>query len=166
MELNEILSRIEQCKPYIKNWEAIESLNLDYTRVETEALVVDRHEDENGRNWEYSLITTMYSKPDDLGRRDVYSVRWCFRDVWGNLANFIFYGPGTSGSLCLELQDYGDFARVDFSILLEKKWASHWEEEWASNEYDDPLFIFYEPDEISILSVEKKLFQYSQAPLV
>ena len=150
MDIIEIQSRIDQCKPFIKNWEAIEELDLDFTKVDIEALLVDKHEDDNGANWKYSLITTMYSRLKDFGGRDAYSVHWGFKDLWGNLPNFIFYGPGTCGSLCLELQDYGEFARVDFSILQNKKWTSHG--------FEDFIFIFYEPDEISIESVEKHLF--------
>ena len=62
MNYTEIINQVKQCIPLIKNWEAIENLNLDFSRVDIEGFMVDKHEDKNGRSWEYSLLTTMYSQ--------------------------------------------------------------------------------------------------------
>ena len=108
MDLIEIQSRIDQCKPFIKNWEAIDGLDLDFTKVDIEALLVDKHADNDGKNWKYILNTTMYSRAKDFGGREVYSVRWGFRDISGNGAFCHISAPETSGTLYLNRFDLGD----------------------------------------------------------
>ncbi len=52
-----------------------------------------------------------------------------------------------TGALSLRYIDYDDFALVGFSIIKED---------------GSPIFKFDQPDEVSILSVEKKAFQSLQ----
>lgn len=136
---NDIIARIEQCKPLIKNWEAIDGISFDYKDVQIDGLVIDRHADKRDEKWEISLFTTMHTIINKDGL-DEYSVRWRFKDFWGNLAFFSFQGYKLIGSLWLSFIDYGDFAVVGFSIIRSD---------------GTPIFKFNEPDEVSIVSVEK-----------
>ncbi len=135
----EIIARIEQCKPLIKNWGAMESIDFDYQDVQIDGLVIDKQADQRNEKWAISLFTTKHTITNDNGR-DVYSVRWSFRDLWGNLAFFSFQGYQLRGSLLLSYIDYDDFAIVGFSIVKSE---------------GTPIFKFDEPDEVSIVSVEK-----------
>ena len=160
MNYTEIINQVKQCIPLIKNWEAIENLNLDFSRVDIEGFMVDKHEDKNGRSWEYSLLTTMYSQANS-DERDVYLVHWHFKDLWGNRAFFTLEGPLYTGSLHLEPVFYDDNeGRVVFSILsnhvenvMKEDESGHCE---FVTEYDTPLFYFNEPDEVTIISAEWK----------
>lgn len=139
MEREEITKRIEQCKPLIKNWEMLDGFDLDFQDIQIDGLLVDRHADENDEKWVISLLTAIRSRVSSKGQ-DVYSVRWRFRDLWGNLAFFSFQGYKLIGSLWLSYIDYGEFAIVGFSIVKSD---------------GTPIFKFDEPDEVSIVSVEK-----------
>lgn len=121
MDIIEIQSRIDQCKPFIKNWAAIDGLDLDFTKVDIEALLVDKHADKDGKNWKYILNTTMYSRVKDFGGREVYSVRWGFRGISGNGAFCLISAPETSGTLYLNWFDLGDTPEIDFSIIPIRK---------------------------------------------
>lgn len=161
MECEEIYQRLEQCKTLIKNWEIMEGIDFDLSNVEIDGLLVDKKEDSDGNNWEYSLLTTMYTRKSDTGR-DVYAVRWRFKDLWGNPAVFSYTGPGRGGTLLLNYIDYGIFALVGFSIVTNDAamlcLIQDFFIEDASIETDsqEPIFKFYKSDEISIVSVEKK----------
>ncbi len=139
MDKHDVIARIEQCKSLIKNWEAMESIDFDSQEEQIEGLLVDKHADEQDEKWEISLLTTMHTRTDANGR-DEYSVHWRFKDLWGNLAFFSFQGYELSGSLWLSYIDYGEFAIVGFSIIKSD---------------GTPIFKFDEPDEVSIVSVEK-----------
>lgn len=138
IESKEIIARIEQCKTLIKNWSALEGIGFDFQDVQIDGLLVDKHADEKDEKWEISLLTTMHTRTDANGR-DVYSVRWRFRDLWGNLAFFSLNGYQLSGELSLHFIDYGEFAVVGFSIVRPD---------------GSPIFKFNEPDEVSIVSVQ------------
>ena len=86
-----------------------------------------------------TLETTMYTESGDDGR-DVYKVLLRLRDLWGNLPFFTFKGPKTTGALIMNLNDYDDFQVAGLSVVAEN---------------GDPVFEFLEPDELSIVSVEK-----------
>ena len=160
MDQNEIDRGIELSKVFIKNWDAIADLNLDYAHIDIEGFNVDKHEDGDGRSWVYSLLTTMYSKVHNNGR-EVYSVRWQFKDIWGNRAYFTLEGPLYPGKLHMEPVYYtDDEGRVVFSILsnhvenvMKKDESGHFE---YLKEYDTTLFRFNEADETAIVSVEWK----------
>ena len=107
--------------------------------VKIDGLVIDRHADKRDEKWEISLFTTMHTITNKDGW-DVYSVRWRFKDLWGNLAFFSFQGYKLIGSLCLTFIDYDDFAIVGYSIIKPD---------------GTPIFKFDEPDEVSIVSIEK-----------
>lgn len=140
MKKQDIIDRIEQCKPLIKNWEAMEGIDFDYQDVQIDGLLVDKQADERDEKWEISLLTTMHTHTNDNGQ-DVYSVRWRFRDLWGNLAFFSLQGYQLIGELSLHYIDYGEFAVVGFSIV----------------QCDGtPIFKFNEPDEASVVSVQLK----------
>lgn len=143
MYFNEIENGINRCKHLIRNWDAIEGLNLDFAEVEIDGLLVDKREDDKDEGLEISLLTTIYTITT-IDERDVYSVRWRFKDLWGNLAFFQLNGHRTVGNLCLKSIDYDDFAIVGFSII---------------DYYDKTIFKFDEPDEISIVSVMWKAHQ-------
>ena len=162
MDQNEIDRGIELSKVFIKNWDAIAGLNLDFTHIDIEGLVVDKREDENGRSWAYSLLTTMYSKIHNNGR-DVYSVQWQFKDLWGNLAFFTLEGPLYSCTLHLEPAYYPDnegrviffFLSNDVVHVMKKDESGHFD---YLSEYDT-LFRFDEADETAIVSVKWKMHQ-------
>lgn len=146
MDYSEIRDGIEQCKKYIKNWEAIDELNLDFTQIDIDGFFVDKRENADETGWEYSLLTTMYTMPDDNGR-DVYAVRWRFKDVWGNLAKFIFSSWGTSGALKLEYFNN----RVSFFIVPNHRsnYFVHNQETGKMEKiygYGSPIFSFDEVD--------------------
>ena len=143
IDREDILARIARCKPLIKNWEVLEGIDFDFWDIRIDGLVIDKHADEQDEKWEISLFTTMYTVTNDEGR-DVYSVRWRFRDLWGNLAFFSFQGYELVGSLYLSYIDYDDFAIVGFSIVKPD---------------GSSIFKFNEPDEISVVSVEKTAHQ-------
>ncbi len=136
---DKLLKRLEDAKPYIKNWHLMEGIDFDYYDVAVDLLSVDRRGDEQGTGWVLTLGTTMYTEAGDDGR-DVYKVVWRLRDLWGNLHFFSFKGPKTTGALIMNLSDYDDFQVVGLSIVADD---------------DDPVFEFLEPDELSIVSVEK-----------
>lgn len=140
MNNKDITVRIEQCKPLIKNWEAMEGIDFDYWNVRIDGLLVDKQADERDEKWEISLLTTMQTRINKDGR-DEYSVRWRFRDLWGNLAFFFLRGYQLTGALSLKYIDYGEFAVVRFSIV--KRGGA-------------PIFKFNEPDEVSVESVKHK----------
>lgn len=138
MKKQDIIDRIEQCKPLIKNWVAMEGIDFDYQDVQIDGLLVDKQADERDEKWEISLLTTMHTHTNDNGQ-DVYSVRWRFRDLWGNLAFFSLQGYQLIGELSLHYIDYGEFAVVGFSIV----------------QCDGtPIFKFNEPDEVSVVSIK------------
>jgi hypothetical protein len=139
LTIEDILQRINQCKPLIKNWEAMEGIDFNYRDVRIDGLLVDRQADERNEKWEISLLTTMTTHINGEGR-DAYTVRWRFKDLWGNLAFFSFRGYKLRGSLFLTYIDYGDFAIVGFSIVQSD---------------GTPIFKFNEPDEVSVISVDK-----------
>lgn len=139
----DIVDRIEQCKPLIKNWKMMEGIDLDFQYVRIDGLQVDRHADAKYEKWAISLLTTMRTHTGEDGR-DVYAVRWQFKDLWGNLAFFSFQGFKLEGSLLLTYIDYDDFAVVGFSIVQPD---------------GTPIFTFNEPDEVSIYSIEFKEHQ-------
>ena len=136
---HKLIFEIEQCKTLIKNWEAMGSIDFDYQDVQIDGLVIDKQADQRDEKWVISLFTTMHTITNGTGR-DVYSVRWRFRDLWGNLAFFSLQGYQLRGSLLLSYIDYDDFAIVGFSIVKSD---------------GTPIFKFDEPDEVSIVSVEK-----------
>ena len=165
MDTNEIYQRVNQCKPLIKNWALMEGIDFDFTLLEIDGLLVDKKEDWRGEGWEYSLLTTIYTKMNDRGR-DVYAVRWRFKDLWGNRAFFTYEGPEIGGSLKLSYIDYDDFALAGFSIVSNKnsevlKYDENDEVSWET-EADVPIFKFEQPDEVSIASVEKTAHQTLQ----
>jgi len=143
LNLTDIYQGIEQCKPLIRNWELMEGIDLDFRDVQIDGLSVDRQPDERDEKWEISLLTTITTHTNAEGR-DVYAVRWGFRDLWGNLAFFSLKGYILSGALHLRYIDYDDFALVGFAVVKE--------------DYT-PIFEFEQPDEVSVLSVEKKAHQ-------
>lgn len=122
----------------IKNWKAMEGIDFDFQEVRIDGLLVDRHADERNEKWEISLLTTMYTRTQNDGR-DMYSVHWRFKDLWGNLPFFVFNGPITTGSLHLSRVDYDDFAVIVFKIISAKHHM---------------IFEFSEPDETAIESVK------------
>ena len=138
MNPEDILTGIKQCKHLIKNWEALEDIDFDFQDVRIDGLLVDRHADESNENWEISLLTTMFTRTQNDGR-DVYSVRWRFKDLWGNLPFFVFNGPETTGFLHLCRIDYDDFAVMVFRITSTKHHI---------------IFDFSEPDETAVESVK------------
>ena len=159
-DINEIYNHIERCKPFIVNCELIEGLDLNYTRVDIDRFQIDKREDRNLYNWEYSLYTTMYTKTDKNGR-DVYSVRWQFKDGFEHVANFTMTGYGTSGSLLIDRFSVGDTFGIFFCILPNYRTRFLKIDETSgamtqSWEYDDPFFKFDNLDLITILSVEWK----------
>ena len=139
IEIGDINRCIDQCKPFIKNWAAMEGIDFDFQDVRIDGLLVDKHPDERDEKWEISLLTTIPTQTDDKGR-DEYAVRWRFRDLWGNLAFFSLEGYQFTGALRLRYIDYDDFAIIGFAIMKGG---------------DVPIFKFDQPDEISIVSVEK-----------
>ena len=139
MEYTEVLARIGKCAPLIKNWEAMAGIDFDYQDIRVDGVLVDRHPDLHKEGWEISLLTTMHTRSGDAGKQ-VCSVRWQFRDRWGNLASFSFKGHELTGSLRLTYIDYDDFAIVGFAIL---------------DPDGSPVFAFPEPDEIAIHSVTR-----------
>ena len=140
IESKEVLARIAKCKPLIKNWGVVDGIDFDYLDIQIDGLLVDKQADMRDEKWEISLLTTMHTVTNKNGR-DEYSVRWRFKDLWGNLAFFSFQGYKLIGSLWLSYIDYGEFAIVGFSIIKSD---------------GTPIFKFNEPDEVSIVSVEKK----------
>lgn len=132
------LFEVDQCKPLIKNWEAMEGIDFDFKDVQIDGLLVDKQADERDEKWEISLLTTLHTHFCNNGW-DVYTVRWQFRDLWGNLAFFSLKGYQLKGALSLHYIDYGEFAVVGFSIV--KPDGAH-------------IFKFNEPDEVSVVSVE------------
>ena len=137
MKLEDILNGIEQCKPLIKNWEAMEGIGFDFQEIRIDGLLVDKHANERNEKWRISLLTTMYTKTQSDGR-DMYSVHWHFKDLWGNLPWFVYKGPESSGALHLSYVDYDDFAVLVFKIIS----ARH-----------QIIFEFSEPDETAVVSV-------------
>ena len=131
-------AQFKRCASLIKNWKAMEGVDWDFQNVQIDGLLVDKQPDENNEKWEISLLTTMYSQITDDGRYK-YAVRWGFRDLWGNLAFFSLKGYALIGELFLNYIDYDDFAIVGFSVVND----------------GSPIFKFNEPDEITILSVDK-----------
>lgn len=147
IELNNIIARIEQCKPLIKNWEMLEGIDFDYQNVQVDGLFIDKQADSKGEKWVISLMTTMHTITNKDGR-DEYSVCWRFRDLWGNLPFFIFKGPDTGGSLQLTHVDYDAFAVIIFRILSSDQ---------------SVVFEFSEPDETMVASVQFRRHQtYSE----
>ena len=138
MNPEDILTGFEQCKPLIKNWKEMVGIDFDFQEVQIDGLLIDRHADERNEKWEISLLTTMHTRFSNNGW-NVYSVRWRFRDLWGNLAFFSLKGYQLSGKLSLHYIDYGEFAVVGFSIVRPD---------------GTPIFKFNEPDEVSVVSVE------------
>ncbi len=138
MENKQSIFEIDQCKPLIKNWEAMEGIGFDFKDIQIDGLLVDKQADERDEKWEISLLTTLHTRTDANGR-DVYSVQWRFRDLWGNLAFFSLQGYQLTGELSLHYIDYGEFAVVGFSIVRPD---------------GSPIFKFNEPDEVSIVSVQ------------
>jgi len=137
MYKQDILDRIEQCKILIKNWEILEGIDFDFQDIRIDGLVVDNPADERDEKWEISLLTTMHTYTGDAGR-DVYSVRWKFKDLWGNLPFFVLKGPETIGSLYLSYVDYDDFAVIIFRLISAKHKI---------------IFEFSEPDETVVESI-------------
>ncbi len=160
IDYDKLIAHVEQCKPFIINGAALNNLDLDFKQVDIDAFLVDKHEDLDGTNWEFSLQTTMYSKTDSIRGRDVYSVRWHFKDIWGNCAHFNFANSETSGALSLEPVYYdvddGIAARIIFSIITNHPRLYFDIENGNQIKYGEPIFVFDEPDQISILSVEMK----------
>ena len=154
MDYSEKCDGIEECKKHIKNWKAINELNLDFTQIDIDGFLVDKRENAEETGWEYSLLTTMYTMANDNGR-DIFAIRWRFKDVWGNLAKFIFSSWGTSGALKLEYFNN----KVSFLIVpnYRSNYVVHNQETGKMEEiygYGSPIFSFDEVDEITILSVE------------
>ena len=155
----EIEESIEQNKSSIINWKVLDRLNLDFTQVEIEALLVDKYQDDKGSKWGYSLITTIFSKPDNQRSRDIYSVRWSFRGDSTNDPYVCYESRKTiSGAIFLDYQEvYDDFTRLDFEIIPQST-----EVEESTDEldvvYEDehPIFIIFDPYEIFVKSVEWK----------
>jgi hypothetical protein len=116
IDSKDIIARIKLCKPLIKNWKKMEGVDFDFQNVRIDGLQVDRHADARDEKWEISLLTTICTHIRDDGR-DIYAVRWQFKDLWGNLAFFSFQGFRLEGSLFLTYIDYDDFAVVGFSIV-------------------------------------------------
>ena len=139
IDSEDINRRIDCCKPFIKNWGAMEGIDFDFQDVRVDGLLVDKHPDERDEKWEISLLTTIPTHLGDTGK-DEYTVRWRFRDLWGNLAFFTLEGYQFTGALCLRYIDYDDFAIIGFAIVKDG---------------EVPIFKFDQPDEISIVSVEK-----------
>ena len=139
MNYNDLIARIKQCMPLIKNWEVMEGIDFDYQDVQIDGLLVDKQPDEKYEKWEISLLTTMHTRFGKDGW-DVYSVHWRFRDLWGNDAFFSLRGYRLTGALSLHYIDYDDFAVVGFSIIQPD---------------GSPIFKFDEPDEVSIVSVKQ-----------
>lgn len=143
----DILVRIDQCKPLIKNWEAMEGIDFDYQNVQIDGLLVDKQADSKGEKWVLSLMTTMHTIINNDGRDD-YSVCWRFEDLWGNLPFFLFKGPDTTGSLQLTYVDYDEFAVVIFRLLSSDQGV---------------VFEFSEPDQVIVDSVQFRRHQtYSE----
>ena len=115
-----------------------EGIDFDFQDVQIDGLLVDKQADARDEKWEISLLTTMHTHTNENGQ-DVFSIRWRFRDLWGNLAFFSLQGYQLTGALFLHYIDYGEFAVVGFSIVLRD---------------GSPIFKFNEPDEVSIVSVE------------
>lgn len=136
---DELLKRVEDARPFIRNWHLMEGVDFDYYAVDVDSLSVDRHEDDKGAGWVLTLETTMYTEAGDDGR-DVYKVLWRLRDLWGNLPSFTFKGPNTSGALKMNFNDYEDFQITGLSVVAAD---------------GGTVFEFLEPDELSIISVEK-----------
>ena len=146
LESVDIYEQMEQCKHLIKNWEVMQGVDFDFLKVQIDAFSIDKQPDKNDEKWEISLLTTIHTQTTLIGR-DVYSVKWGFKDLWGNLAFCSLQGHIFTGALCLKYIDYDDFALVGFSIIRED---------------GSPIIKFDQPDEVSILSVEKKAFQSLQ----
>jgi len=137
---------IDRCKSLIKNWDKLENIDFNFGEVQIDAFFVDSQPNEMYEKWEVSLVTTIPTQTDSDGR-DIYSVRWGFKDLWGNLAFCSLQGHYFTGELHLRYIDYDDFAIVGFSVLRED--GTH-------------IFKFDQPDEVSVLSVEKKGHQTLQ----
>lgn len=155
----EIEESIEQNKSSIINWEVLDRLDLDFTQVEIEALLVDKYQDDKGSKWGYSLITTIYSKADSQGSRDVYSVRWGFREDSINEPYVLYESrKTTSGAIFLDYQEvYEDFTRLDFEIIQQNTEVNGSTDELdVVYEDEHPIFIIFDPYEISVRSVEWK----------
>lgn len=155
----EIEESIEQNKSSIINWEVLDRLDLDFTQVEIEALLVDKYQDDKGSKWGYSLITTIYSKADSQGSRDVYSVRWGFREDSTNEPYVLYESrKTTSGAIFLDYQEvYEDFTRLDFEIIPQNTEVNGSTDELdVVYEEEHPIFIIFDPYEISVRSVEWK----------
>ncbi len=155
----EIEESIEQNKSSIINWEVLDRLDLDYTQVEIEALLVDKYQDDKGSKWGYSLITTIYSKAGSQGSRDVYSVRWGFREDSTNEPYVLYESrKTTSGAIYLDYQEvYEDFSRLDFEIIPQNTEVDESKDELdVVYEDEHPVLIIFNPYEISVRSVEWK----------
>lgn len=155
----EIEESIEQNKSSIINWEVLDRLDLDFTQVEIEALLVDKYQDDKGSKWGYSLITTIYSKADSQGERDIYSVRWSFREDSANDPYVCYESRKTiSGAIYLDYQEiYEDFTRLDFEIIPQNTEVDESTDELdVVYEDEHPIFIIFDPYEISVRSVEWK----------
>ena len=138
MNYNDIIARIEQCKPLIKNWVVMEGIDFDYLNVQIDGILIDKQPNEKYEKWEISLLTTMHTRFGTDGW-DVYSVQWRFRDLWGNDAFFSLRGYQLTGTLSLDYIDYDDFAVVGFSIVQPD---------------GSSIFKFDEPDEVSVVSIK------------
>ena len=156
----EIEESIEQNKSSIINWEVLDRLDLDFTQVEIEALLVDKYQDDKGSKWGYSLITTIYSKPNSEGLKEVYSVRWSFREDAAHLP-YVSYDSyeRITGAILLESEDIEGFTSRYFYIIAPKM-----EDNKAKDELDGgydyyTIFSINDPYEISVRSVEWKGYQ-------
>lgn len=138
IELDDIIARIKQCKPLIKNWELLEGIDFDYGDIQIDGLFVDKQPDNNREKWVISLMTTMHTTLTEKGWDD-YFVCWRFKDSWGNLPFFTFKGPDTKGSLLLTYVNYDVFAVIIFRIISSDQRV---------------VFDFSEPDETMVASVQ------------
>ena len=161
----EIEESIEQNKSSIINWKVLDRLDLDFTQVEIEALLVDKYNDDMGSERGYSLITTINSKPDSQGKRDIYSIRWSFREDSANVPYVCYESwKTTSGAIFLDYQEvYEDFTMLDFEIIPQSTEVDESTDELdVVYEDEHPIFIIFHPNEISVRSVEWKGHQKQQ----
>ena len=155
----EIEENYNKYKSLIYNWKALDKYDLDFTQVEVEALCVGKYEDADGRNWGYSLITKVYSKPDDRGGRYVYSVRWSFREDQDTEPLLFFETWAMYGALYLDFDDDENLSGLIFSIIPPKSEAIAATDASTGEiviSYDDAHQFFYylAPHVIAVESVD------------
>ena len=104
-----------RCKKLIQNWQLIEDNNLDLSNVVIDSLSVEDHGCADGSGWEISLETTIGTQITNDGR-DIYWVKWLFRDVFGYPPSFMFNGRELSGKLSLFYVEHDVLPHVIFRI--------------------------------------------------